>query len=150
VTTPPKARVRASVVCEAEGRLLVVRLRDPVSGVEAYFPPGGAIEPGESPMEAARRETLEETGLRVRIDEGASLVKTYPFCWAGIDYEVTTHFFAASLEEAFIEWLPKVVDASYNLGAAWLPAEDALRAMAIYPVVSSAVAEVRRLGPHAK
>lgn len=29
--------------------------------------PGGAIEPGERPAEAAERETLEETGLSVRV-----------------------------------------------------------------------------------
>jgi 8-oxo-dGTP pyrophosphatase MutT (NUDIX family) len=29
--------------------------------------PGGAIEPGERPAEAAERETLEETGLTVRV-----------------------------------------------------------------------------------
>jgi len=35
-------------------------------GYEAIVP-GGGIEPGESPEEAAVRETLEETGLEVRI-----------------------------------------------------------------------------------
>ena len=58
-------------------------LRDPVSGVTAFFPPGGGVEPGESPAETARRETLEEAGLRVRVDPAAELVVTYPFRWAG-------------------------------------------------------------------
>ena len=37
---------------------------------ECWGPPGGAVEPGEIVEEAARRETLEETGLEI---EGMSL-----------------------------------------------------------------------------
>jgi 8-oxo-dGTP pyrophosphatase MutT (NUDIX family) len=137
-------RLRASVVCEAEGRLLVVRLRDPVSGVEAYFPPGGGVEPGEEPAETARRETLEETGLRVRVDSQAVLVETYPFRWAGVDYDVTTHFFGAALDQPFDPDIPAVVDAPYNLGASWLPTSEALEAMSVHPAIASAVARVLR------
>jgi 8-oxo-dGTP pyrophosphatase MutT (NUDIX family) len=136
-------RLRASAVCEAEGRLLVVRLRDPVSGLEAFFPPGGGVEPGETPAETAGRETLEETGLRVRVDPLVEIVEAYPFRWAGTDYDITTHYFAASLEDAFDLTLPQVVDASYNLGASWLLADEALEAMSVHPLIASAVARVR-------
>lgn len=142
-------RLRASVVCEAEGRLLLVRLRDPVSGVEAMYPPGGAIEAGEEPAEAARRETLEETGVRVRVDPDVVVVDTYPFCWAGVDREVTTHYFAASLEGAFDPALPAVVDASYNLGAVWLPVAEAMEALSVHPAIASSVARVLRLAKRA-
>lgn len=140
-----KPRLRASVVCEAEGHLLVVRLRDPVTLLEAFFPPGGAVEPKESPPETAVRETLEETGLRVGIVPGADLVDTYPFVWAGVDYDVTTHYFAATLEGPFTHLIPKVVDAEYNLGAFWLPSAEALDAMSIYPAIASAVQRVRAM-----
>ncbi len=138
-----KPRLRASAVCEAEGRLLLVRLRDPVSGEEALYPPGGAIEPGEAPEEAARRETLEETGVRVLVDPGRVLVDRYPFTWGGVLYDVTTHYFAATPEAPPVEQLPRVVDADYNLGAAWVPLDEALRA--IHPRVVDAVRAVLRL-----
>lgn len=141
-----RARLRASVVCEAEGHLLVVRLRDPVTGVVAVFPPGGGIEPGETPAIAARRETLEETGLRVRVDSLVELVATYPFRWAGDDYDVTTHFLAAFLEDTFALEIPKVIDADYNLGASWLPVEEAREAMSVHPAIASACMRVQRRG----
>lgn len=147
---PPRSharlRIRASAVCEAEGHLLVVRLRDPVTGFEALFPPGGGIEEGETPARAAERETLEETGLHVRANPDAALVETYPFRWAGVDYAVTTHYFAASLEDAFALELPKVNDAAYNLGAQWLPVGEALEAMSVNPSIAQAAARVLRLG----
>lgn len=138
-------RLRASVVCQAEGHLLVVTLRDPVSGVTAVFPPGGGVEANETPAETARRETIEETGLHVRVDADVKLVETYPFRWAGVDYEVTTHYFAASLEDAFDMTLPKVTDAPYNLGASWLPVSNALEAMSVHRFIAPAVARVLRL-----
>lgn len=125
-------------MCEADGQLLVVRLRDPVSGVEAIYPPGGGVEAGESPAETARRETLEETGIEVRVDAASELVTTYPFCWAGVDRIITTHWFRATLASAFGP-PPTVADAPYNLGALWLPIRDALAAMAIHPAIASAV-----------
>ncbi|MBB6098069.1 8-oxo-dGTP pyrophosphatase MutT (NUDIX family) [Deinobacterium chartae] len=45
------------------GRLLL----HPHPKIGKLLPPGGHVEPGELPDEAAVRETLEETGLRVRL-----------------------------------------------------------------------------------
>jgi 8-oxo-dGTP pyrophosphatase MutT (NUDIX family) len=50
------------LVSTAEGVLLLKRPYPPV-----WEMPGGAIEPGESPAEAALRETAEETGLQVEL-----------------------------------------------------------------------------------
>ena len=142
-------RIRASAVCVAEGHVLLVRLRDPSTGVEGVYPPGGGIEEGEEPSEAARREALEETGLRVRVASDLAVVDSYPFRWDEVDYEVTTHYFAAELEGAFTHSLPPVNDATYNLGAAWLPVDEALEAMSIHPRIATAVARVIRLAERA-
>lgn len=61
----PKVAV-AVLVIQDERVLLVRRANDPLKGYWAL--PAGFIEWNEDPQEAARRECLEETGLRVEID----------------------------------------------------------------------------------
>ena len=51
-------RERATVAVVRDGRALVVRQSAPT-----FMMPGGGVEPGESPREAAVRELWEETGL---------------------------------------------------------------------------------------
>ncbi|WP_052442331.1 NUDIX domain-containing protein [Streptacidiphilus neutrinimicus] len=52
----------SSVVTDPEGRVLLVRSFNR----EPWGCPGGVIDPGESPEQAAERELAEETGLRLR------------------------------------------------------------------------------------
>lgn len=50
----------------AFSKLLFIRHRKPpLAGF--WLPPGGHVDPGERPDEAALREVFEETGLRVRL-----------------------------------------------------------------------------------
>ena len=47
--------------------------------VKAWLPPGGHIEPNEDPVQAVKREVLEETGLEVEVlNTGAELRLPYP------------------------------------------------------------------------
>jgi 8-oxo-dGTP diphosphatase len=57
----------AIAVVEHEGRFLIGQRPQgvPLAGLWEF--PGGKVEPGESPTEAAVRECLEETGLVVRV-----------------------------------------------------------------------------------
>ncbi|MGN6793939.1 MAG: NUDIX domain-containing protein, partial [Streptosporangiaceae bacterium] len=53
----PRHRPAARVLClDQQGRVLLLRWRDPVDRTVLWEPPGGGIEPGESPITAARRE----------------------------------------------------------------------------------------------
>jgi len=70
----------AILIVDDQNRLLLLKRSD--SG--CWGPPGGATEPGEVVEEAARRETLEETGLQVRemslfgVFSGPELYYKYP------------------------------------------------------------------------
>lgn len=55
-----------AIVHDDVGRLLLVRRGRP-PGVGLWSVPGGKREPGESAADACVRETLEETGLAVRV-----------------------------------------------------------------------------------
>ena len=56
----------SAVITDDRGRVLLVqRGTEPEKG--RWSVPGGSVEPGETTAQAAEREALEETGLRVQI-----------------------------------------------------------------------------------
>jgi 8-oxo-dGTP pyrophosphatase MutT (NUDIX family) len=54
-----------SVVVENDGKFLIIEER--VAGVIVVNQPGGHIDAGEFPEQAAERETLEEAGCRISV-----------------------------------------------------------------------------------
>jgi ADP-ribose pyrophosphatase YjhB (NUDIX family) len=55
------------VIVDDEDRLLLTRWIE--GRVPAWSLPGGGLEPGEDPADAARREVREESGYEVRLGE---------------------------------------------------------------------------------
>jgi 8-oxo-dGTP pyrophosphatase MutT (NUDIX family) len=54
----------SAVMAVADGRVLLIHRHRFISDIWGWEIPGGRVEPGEDPFEAAQRETLEETGWR--------------------------------------------------------------------------------------
>jgi mutator protein MutT len=90
---PPQDRTLAAsaIVLKRNAICLVRREAPPMAGLWSF--PGGRLESGETPAEAARRELLEETGLSVGdlvplgdfdpTGEGAIRLAVFAASWQG-------------------------------------------------------------------
>ena len=84
----------AVAVVEHDGKFLIGRRPEgkPLAGLWEF--PGGKVEAGETPAEAAARECLEEVGIRVEIGP------QYPEVVQQYDHDrVRLHFFRCTLAD---------------------------------------------------
>jgi 8-oxo-dGTP diphosphatase len=72
--SPTRRAFSVSVLCRHGGAVLLVRHRR----LGTWLPVGGELEPGETPLEAARRELREETGLEGSFPPGGGVDGTPP------------------------------------------------------------------------
>ena len=88
------------LLVDPEHRVLLIheRLED---GGTHWLTPGGGVEDGEHPREAARRETVEETGLEVDLPADAEAVLTTRrnWSWNGTEFDQVDHFFLARVAD---------------------------------------------------
>jgi ADP-ribose pyrophosphatase YjhB (NUDIX family) len=61
-----RVRTRGCALVVKDGKLLLVNQHVPTRQSPVWLPPGGEVELGESAKNAAKRETLEETGLIIK------------------------------------------------------------------------------------
>lgn len=94
-SSPPPAsgpswpQAASSAILEREGRLLLIRRRNPPSA-DLYAFPGGRAEPGETPAQTALREFCEETGIAAR---DPALFATYDLETRDAAGTLQSHFF---------------------------------------------------------
>ncbi|WP_223835612.1 NUDIX domain-containing protein [Streptomyces venezuelae] len=93
-------RPAVRVIClDAAQRLLLLHWRDPFDGAMLWEPPGGGVEPGETPLMAARRELSEETGLDPTGVRDRSVPVARDIRWNGKRYAGSEDFFVARFAE---------------------------------------------------
>jgi len=71
-----QAHVTVAVIVEREGKFLLVEEETLASHLDVYNQPAGHVEQGETLIEAAKREALEETGFEV---EPTALLGLYTY-----------------------------------------------------------------------
>ncbi|MFC5179762.1 NUDIX hydrolase [Actinomadura harenae] len=90
------ARAAVRIIClDGADRVLLMNWHDPHNHREFWEPPGGGVDPGESDIEAARRELHEETGLPGSSVQDVSVRVERDFLWLGTRHLKTEPFFLA-------------------------------------------------------
>jgi mutator protein MutT len=92
-----------AVIRDDDGRLLLIRRGQPPA-IGTWTLPGGRVEPGETPAEAARREVAEETGLTVSVGELLATVPVLGYLVHDFAATVSSGVLAAGDDAADARW----------------------------------------------
>ena len=107
----------SAVVTDDQGRLLLQRRADN----QLWSVPGGAVELGESVLDALHREVLEETGLEVKVERLIGVYSNPDYIVAYDDGEVRQQFslaFACQVTGGSIQTSSETMDVQ------WFPPDD--------------------------
>ena len=123
------AAYAAILAVTEDGRIPLVRQFRPAVETHVLELPSGAIDPGETPAEAARRELLEETGCqsreliplgRLHVDSGRFETQQWAFFASEVRIVDGAPSSEEDLEVLFVrphELRPAIVSGEFNLSA---------------------------------
>ena len=87
----PETKIGANVILVKNGKILLL-LRAGGWKTGSWGPPGGGAERGETPKQAAVRETYEESGLIVKLDDLELLIQRTKHDFGMIYFYITDKF----------------------------------------------------------
>jgi 8-oxo-dGTP pyrophosphatase MutT (NUDIX family) len=133
-------RAARVLLVDAADRVLLLRGTDPAdpSLGEWWFTPGGGLDEGEQPAQAACRELAEETGLVLSAGQLGPVVheRVAHFTFSGTTYRQAEVFYLARIDRHEVDtagWTP--LEVASVLEHRWWPRTDlAGTAERVYPV----------------
>ncbi|MBB5631824.1 8-oxo-dGTP pyrophosphatase MutT (NUDIX family) [Cryobacterium mesophilum] len=98
-------RAARVILFDEHSRVLLFRGRDSSAPDRGswWFTPGGGLDPGESPHEAALREVREETGLTLASVSGPVYEQEIDFAFEDVQLHRYEQFFVARVNEFVID-----------------------------------------------
>jgi 8-oxo-dGTP pyrophosphatase MutT (NUDIX family) len=97
-------------VLDDESRVLLLCYADDETGEHRWIPPGGALEPGETHEQAARRELAEEVGLSDAVVRPCNWTRDIVWEWKGQAYRSQEEWFLTRVPRAFQVESPGLVE----------------------------------------
>ena len=126
----------------------VVLMKHPKTGL--WLPPGGHVEPGETPDQTAVREVLEETGLSIELlgEKGPDCGVTPLIRPLGIQLEPigSSHEHIDLIYVALAKGNPRLRAEKGTEGLGWYSVEEAMRAGANEEVLAWVTRVLREVG----
>jgi 8-oxo-dGTP diphosphatase len=136
VSALPVRKRRKSVVYLTSGEHLLV-FTEPDFPEVGIQPPGGTINEGETPVEGAVRELMEETGILIPSENLMEIgTQIYEYKAEGIQHRHKRHFFHAAVAEPIdrkwtrMETNPDGADHEILFSLYWTPLTDSLQLFA--------------------
>jgi ADP-ribose pyrophosphatase YjhB (NUDIX family) len=131
---PMKHRIRSAAIIVKDDAVLLVKHKHPVNGFEWWVPPGGGLEDDESIYDCAKRETYEETGLKVELGQILYLRESVDSSRAIHQFEIfiMANFFTGELTTTNVR--PQDLDSAYIKDIQFLSKRQ-MRGLTVYPEI---------------